>query len=77
MSPAAIPAVPRHRNVAVLTLAQALFMSVQGMAIATTPLAGYMLLRADEKWLVVGNQRGRHGRRILRRVSAVMTRPLG
>jgi hypothetical protein len=35
----------------VLTLAQALFMSVQGMAIATTPLAGYMLLGADEKWL--------------------------
>ena len=51
MSPAAVPAVPRRRNVAVLTLAQALFMSVQGMAIATTPLAGYMLLGADEKWL--------------------------
>jgi hypothetical protein len=26
-------------------------MSVQGMATATTPLAGYMLLGADEKWL--------------------------
>jgi len=51
MSPAAVPAVPRRRNVAVLTLAQALFMSVQGMAIATTPLAGYMLLGVDEKWL--------------------------
>jgi MFS family permease len=51
MSQAAVPAVPRRRNVAVLTLAQALFMSVQGMAIATTPLAGYMLLGADEKWL--------------------------
>lgn len=51
MSPAPVPAVPRHRNMAVLALAQALFISVQGMAAATTPLAGYMLLGADEKWL--------------------------
>jgi len=49
MNPAAAPVVPRRRNLAVLTLSQALFMSVQGMAIATTPLAGYMLLGADEK----------------------------
>ena len=35
----------------VLALAQALFMSVQGMGIATTPLAAYMLLDADHKWL--------------------------
>jgi MFS family permease len=40
-----------RRNVAVLALAQALFMSVQGMAIAVTPLAAYMLLGAEEKWL--------------------------
>src|SRR5947208_2936050 len=51
MNPAAVPAAPPRRNVAVLALAQALFMSVQGMAIATTPLAAYMLLGADEKWL--------------------------
>jgi MFS family permease len=42
---------PQRRNVAVLTLAQGLFMSVQGMGIAVTPLAAYMLLGADEKWL--------------------------
>jgi MFS family permease len=41
----------QRRNVAVLALAQALFMSVQGMGIATTPLAGYMLLAADQKAL--------------------------
>jgi MFS family permease len=35
----------------VLALAQALFMSVQGMGIAATPLAAYMLLGPDEKWL--------------------------
>jgi MFS family permease len=45
------PAVPARRNVAVLAVAQALFMSIQGMGIATTPLAAYMLLGADEKWL--------------------------
>lgn len=42
---------PQRRNVAVLALSQALFMSVQGMGIATTPLAGYMLLDADHKIL--------------------------
>ena len=36
---------------AVLALAQALFISMQGMGIAATPLAGYVLLGADEKWL--------------------------
>ncbi len=51
MNPTAVSAVPRRRNVAVLTASQILFMSVQGMATATTPLAGYMLLGADEKWL--------------------------
>ena len=50
MPTAAIPAPQRH-NVTVLALAQALFMSVQGMGIAATPLAAYMLLGADEKWL--------------------------
>src|SRR6185295_3186908 len=44
-------AAPQRRNVTVLALAQALFMSVQGMGIAATPLAAYMLLGADEKWL--------------------------
>jgi MFS family permease len=39
------------RNITVLALAQALFMSVQGMAIATTPLAAFLLLGAEEKWL--------------------------
>jgi MFS family permease len=42
---------PQRRNVAVLALLQALFMSVQGMGIAATPLAAYMLLGADQKWL--------------------------
>jgi MFS family permease len=37
--------------VAVLALAQALFMSIQGMGIAATPLAAHTLLGADEKWL--------------------------
>jgi len=45
------PAVPQRRNVALLALAQALFMSVQGMGAAANPLAGYTLLGADEKWL--------------------------
>jgi MFS family permease len=40
-----------RRNVAVLAVAQGLFMSVQGMGIAATPLAAYMLLDADQKWL--------------------------
>src|SRR5262245_5246203 len=51
MSPAAAPVVPRRRNVAVLALSQALFMSVQGMGAATTPLAAHMLLGSEEKWL--------------------------
>jgi MFS family permease len=42
---------PQRRNVALLALAQALFMSVQGMGIAATPLAAYALLGADDKWL--------------------------
>ena len=42
---------PQRRNVGVLALAQALFMSVQAMGIAATPLAGYMLLGPDDKWL--------------------------
>jgi len=45
-----IPAAPQRRNVALLSLAQALFMSVQSMAIATTPIAAFMLLDADSKW---------------------------
>jgi MFS family permease len=51
MSSPAASAVPQRRNVAVLALAQALFMSIQGMGIAATPLAAYALLGADEKWL--------------------------
>lgn len=51
MSLAAKFADPQRRNVAVLALAQALFMSVQGMGIAATPLAAYMLLAPDHKWL--------------------------
>src|SRR5947208_3201057 len=51
VNPTAATADPQRRNVTVLALAQALFMSVQGMGIATTPLAAYMLLGADEKWL--------------------------
>ena len=35
---------PLRRNIGVLALAQALFQSVQGMAIATTPLAALMML---------------------------------
>lgn len=48
---AALLADSQRRNVALLALAQALFMSVQGMGIAATPLAAYALLGADEKWL--------------------------
>ena len=51
MNPAAILADPQRRNVGVLAFAQALFMSVQAMGIAATPLAAYMLLGPDEKWL--------------------------
>jgi MFS family permease len=39
---------PVRRNVMLLALCQALFMSVQAMSIATTPLAGYMLLGEDK-----------------------------
>jgi MFS family permease len=51
MSSPAAPAVPQRRNVAVLAFAQALFMSIQGMGIAATPLAAHTLLGPDEKWL--------------------------
>ena len=51
MSFGRILADPQRRNIAVLALAQALFMSVQGMGIAATPLAAYMLLGPDDKWL--------------------------
>ena len=51
MNPIAALADIRHRNVAVLSFAQALFMSVQGMGIAATPLAAYMLLGEHQKWL--------------------------
>ena len=51
MSEAAKLVVPQRRNVAVLALAQGLFISIQGMGAAATPLAGYALLGADEKWL--------------------------
>jgi len=37
-----------YRNVSVLALAQGLFMSVQAMGIATSPLAGYALLGPDK-----------------------------
>ena len=47
----AVLADPQRRNVAILAMAQALFMSVQGMGIAATPLAAYMLLGEDQKWL--------------------------
>ena len=44
------PAAPSNyrRNVGVLVVAQALFMSTQAMGIATTPLAGHALLGADK-----------------------------
>jgi MFS family permease len=45
-APAAMPNV--YRNVSVLALAQGLFMSVQAMGIATSPLAGYALLGSDK-----------------------------
>lgn len=51
MSLRAALADPQRRNVGVLALAQALFMSVQAMGIAATPLAGHMLLGPDDKWL--------------------------
>lgn len=51
MSLRAVLADPQRRNVGVLAFAQALFMSVQAMGITATPLAGHMLLGADDKWL--------------------------
>jgi MFS family permease len=42
---------PQRRNIAVLAMAQALFMSVQGMGIAATPLAAYTLLGPEDAWL--------------------------
>jgi MFS family permease len=51
MKAATFLADPQRRNVAVLALAQALFMSVQAMGIAATPLAAYSLLGSEEKWL--------------------------
>jgi MFS family permease len=42
---------PQRRNIAVLALAQALFMSVQAMGIAASPLAGHMLLAPDDRWM--------------------------
>ena len=48
---AADRAVPPRRNVVVLALAQALFVSVQAMGTSATPLAAYTLLGADQKWL--------------------------
>jgi MFS family permease len=51
MNPAESVVGRQLRNVGVLALTQALFMSVQSMAAATTPLAGYMLLSPQEKWM--------------------------
>lgn len=51
MHQAATLAVPQRRNVTVLALAQGLFISIQGMGAAATPLAGYALLGTEEKWL--------------------------
>lgn len=42
---------PQARNITLLALSQALFMSVQSMGIAVTPLAAYGLLDADHKWM--------------------------
>lgn len=40
--------IPNPRNVALLAICQGFFMSVQSMAIATTPLAGHALLGVDK-----------------------------
>lgn len=40
--------IPNPRNVTLLAFSQGFFMSVQSMAIATTPLAGYALLGVDK-----------------------------
>lgn len=41
----------QRRNIAILALSQALFMSVQSAGISATPLAGYGLLDTDHKWM--------------------------
>jgi len=41
--------IPQARNVSVLAIAQALFISVQSMSAATTPIAAHMLLGESEK----------------------------
>jgi MFS family permease len=51
MTPARQPAASQRRNISVLSLAQALFMSVQGMGIAASPLAAHALLAPDDQWL--------------------------
>src|SRR5512145_2096095 len=51
MKAAAFLATPQRRNVAILALAQALFMSVQAMGIAAKPLAAFSLLGSEDKWL--------------------------
>jgi MFS family permease len=51
MTPARQPAASQRRNISVLALAQALFMSVQGMGIAASPLAAHALLAPDDQWL--------------------------
>lgn len=49
--PASSSETPQIRNIALLALSQALFMSVQSMSTATTPLAAYVLLDAEHKWM--------------------------
>lgn len=49
--PASAAKTPQMRNIALLALSQALFMSVQSMSTATTPLAAYTLLDAEHKWM--------------------------
>jgi MFS family permease len=51
MTPVRQPAASQRRNISVLALAQALFMSVQGMGIAASPLAAHTLLAPDDQWL--------------------------
>ena len=48
MSATTGPTTQVYRNVGVLAISQGLFMSVQGMGIAASPLAGYALLGADK-----------------------------
>ncbi|MGE0764829.1 MAG: MFS transporter [Hyphomicrobiaceae bacterium] len=48
MTSSAAPTPSFRRNVALLAVAQALFMCTQSMGIATTPLAGHSLLGADK-----------------------------